>query len=221
MAKSPELIETVVAMTGETKASVSVTLSRLRQAELVPVTGRGPYAVEMDAEAAMRLLIAVCASVPLERNSAVKAVQRFEHLRSRPPNFFPEGARQNAKSIIMPLNELGDDHTVGDALKHLIEVSGRNELFTFLDAETGKRRNAFNNPDIRGSLRVRFMLPIPQVWIEHQFSGWLRKEWFYGDEFIAFDSYNTACRQAGLGDRARLTTLSQATIEEIGITLSR
>jgi hypothetical protein len=63
------------------------------------------------------------------------------------------------------------------------------------------------------------MLPLPQVRIEHQFGAWLRKTWIYGDQPIDFESYNSACRSLGLGDRARLITISEATIEEIGKTV--
>jgi hypothetical protein len=219
MATSPALIETFVAMTGESKASVSVTLSRLRKASLIPVGGRGPYAIRMDTEAAMRLLIAICASIPLEADSAIKAVERFEGLLSRPPKVAPEDSEQSAESIIMSIDELPDEHTVGAALKRIIEAGGRSELFTYVDANTGRRRKAFKRPDLRGYLKVHFMLPIPQVRIEHQFSGWLRKTWIYGGQAIDFESYNSACRSVGLGDCARLITISEATIEELGKTL--
>jgi hypothetical protein len=215
MARSPALIETVMAMTGESKAAVSVALARLRAANLVPVTGRGPYAIPMDSQAAMRLILAVCASVPLEPDSARAAVGRFELLPSRPPAIEP--ADYEGKSRTMPLDELSEEHTLGEALKRLIEAGGADELFTYVDRETGNRRKGYMNPDIRGYLRVEFMLPIPQVRIEHQLSGWLKKTWVYGHQApISLQSYNSACRSYGLGDRARMAVISDATIEEIG-----
>jgi hypothetical protein len=217
MARSPALIEAVMATTGESKAAVSVALARLRAANLVPVTGRGPYAIPMDSQAAMRLLLAVCASVPLEPQSARVAVGRFEHLPSRPPVIEPADYEEKGKSHIMPLDELPEEHTLGEALKRLIEAGGADELFTYVDPGAGNRRKGYMNPDIRGYLKVEFMLPIPQVRIEHQFSGWLRKTWVYGHQPpIALQSYNEACRSSGLGDRARMTMISGATIEEIG-----
>ncbi|RTM15258.1 MAG: hypothetical protein EKK33_01395 [Bradyrhizobiaceae bacterium] len=210
----------MVAMTGETKAAVSVALSRLRKSGLIPVGGRGPYAIDMDAAAAMRLLIALCASVSLEADSATKAVERFEDLPSRPPRVFPDEAGDEATSIVMLLDELGEEHTVGDALKQIIDAAKRNELFTYLEGATGKRKKAFRHPDTRGYLSVQFMLPIPQVRIEHQFSGWLRKTWIYGHDAIEFEQYNRTCLAQGLGDRARLVTVSEATIEAIGRTLA-
>jgi hypothetical protein len=207
-------------MTGETKASVSVALSRLRKANLVPVRGRGPYAIPMDAEAAMRLLIAVCASVTLEPDSATNAVRRFEGLSSRAPKIEPESSAPKANSVVMPIEELPEEHTFGQALKRIIEAGGRDELFTYIDPDSGKRKQAYTNPEVRGYLRVHFMLPLPQVRIEHQFAGWLRKTWFYGDQPpIDFQSYNRACRDHFLGDRARLISISDATIEEVGKTI--
>jgi hypothetical protein len=175
MATSPALIEAVVAMTCETKASVSVTLSRLRKARLIPVGGRGLYAIPMDAEAAMRLLIAVCASVPLERDSAPNAVARFERLPGRPPQIYPEESKKAARSVIMPIDELPRNHTFGQALKRLIDAGGKDELFTYLEGPRGQRKRGFQNPELRGYLRIQFMLPIPQARIEHQFGAWLRK----------------------------------------------
>jgi hypothetical protein len=220
MATSPALIEAVVAMTGETKASVSVTLSRLRKARLIPVGGRGPYAIPMDAEAAMRLLIAVCASVPLEPDSAPNAVARFERLPSRPPRIEPEEFKKAAKSVIMPIDELPRKHTFGEALKRLIDAGGKDELFTYLDEPRGRRKKGYQNPEIRGYLKIQFMLPIPQVRIEQQFGAWLKKTWVYGLEPVDFESYNSACRSIGLGDRGRLTTVSEATVEEVGKSIS-
>jgi hypothetical protein len=216
MARSPALIEAVMAMTGESKAAVSVALARLRTANLVPVAGRGPYAIPMDSQGAMRLLLAVCASVPLEPNSAQAAVERFEHLPSRPP-VIEKDSEENGKSYIMPLDELPEEHSLGEALKRLIEAGGADELFTYVEAETGKRKKGYMNPEIRGYLKVEFMLPIAQARIEHQFAGWLRKTWIYGNQQpIDLQSYNAACRSYGLGDRARVTVISDATIEEVG-----
>lgn len=217
MARSPALIEAVMAMTGESKAAVSVALARLRKAKLVPVTGRGPYAIPMDSEAAMRLLLAVCASVPLEPNSAWAAVERFERLPSGPPVIEPAKSEEKGRSWIMSLDELPEEHTLGEALKRLIEAGGADELFTFVDAETGKRRKGYTNPEIRGYVKVEFMLPIPQARIEHVLVAGIRKTWVYGNQApISLQSYNTACRSYGLGDRARITLISNATIEEIG-----
>jgi hypothetical protein len=215
MARSPELIDTVVATTGETKASVSVTLSRLRKAALVPVGGRGPYAIAMDTQSAVRLLIAVCGAVTLEADSAVNAVHRFEGLLSHPAKVEHGKLEAGHTSIIMPLDDLPEEHILGMALKHLIEASGREELFTFVDRTNGVRQRAYTNPGIRGFLRLHFMLPIPQVRIEHQFAGWFRKTWIYGEP-IELERYNAACRDAGMGDRTRITTISETTIEAIG-----
>jgi hypothetical protein len=208
-------------MTGETKASVSVTLARLRKARLIPVGGRGPYAIPMDSEAAMRLLIAVCASVPLEPDSALAAVGRFERLPGRPPSIFPEETKKDAKSIIMPIDELPRNHLFGDALKRLIEAGGKGELFTYLDGPKGRRKLGYQNAEMRGYLRIQFMLPLPQARIEQQFGAWLRKTWRYGLHPLEFDRYNSACRSIGLGDRGRLTSLSEATIEEVGKSIAQ
>ena len=221
MAKSPELIETMVAATGETKAAVSVALTRLRKSGLIPVGGRGPYSIDMDSEAAMRLLIALCAAVSLESDSPTRAVERFENLPSRPPKIFPESAGKRANSIVIGSGNIKEGHTLGDALKHIIDCARRSELFTYVDAATGKRQSASKQRDTRGFMSVQFMLPIPQVRIEHQFSAWLRKTWIYGHEAIGFERYNSACRAAGLGDRARLVTVSEATIEELGQMLAK
>lgn len=215
MARSPELIDTIVATTGETKASVSVTLSRLRKADLVPVGGRGLYAIAMDTQSAVRLLIAACSAVALEADSAVKAVHRFEGLLSHPAKVEHGELKKDAKSIRMPLDDLPEEHSLGMALRHLIEAGGRDELFSFTDRKDGARRRAYNSPSIRGFLRIHFMLPIPEVRIEHQFAAWFRKTWIYG-ESIEFERYNMACHDAGLGDRTRVTTISEMTIEAIG-----
>lgn len=220
MARSPALIDAIVAMTGESKPAVSVALARLRKANLVPVTGRGPYAIPMDEEAAMRLLLAVCASVPLEPNSARAAVGRFEHLQCGYPRIEPEKDRKKLAKCIMPLDELPDEHTVGEALKQLLIFGGKGELFTYKEAETGQRKKGYTNPQVRGFLTIQFMLPLPQVRIEHQFTSWMRKIWSYGIHgSIDLESYNTASRQYNLGDRARITVISEATIEEIGAVL--
>jgi hypothetical protein len=221
MATSPALIEAVVAMTGETKASVSVTLSRLRKARLIPVGGRGLYAIPMNSEAAMRLLIAVCASIPLERDSAPTAVARFEKLPGRPPLVYPEESKKDAKAVVMPIDELSRSHTFGDALKRLIDAGGNGELFTYLDGLRGPRKIGYRNAEMRGFLRIQFMLPIPQARIEHQFGAWLRKTWVYGLQPLDFERYNNACRSIGLGDRGRLISLSEATVEEVGKAIAR
>jgi hypothetical protein len=170
----------------------------------------------MDAEAAMRLLIAVCAAVPLEPDSAPNAVARFERLPSHPPSIEPEESKKAAKSIVMPIDELSRNHTFGQALKRLIDAGGKDELFTYLDGPRGRRKKGYQTPEIRGFLKIQFMLPIPQARIEHQFGAWLRKTWVYGLEQIDFERYNSACRSIGLGDRGRLISVSEATIEEVG-----
>lgn len=220
MARSPELIDVMAATTGEAKESVSVALSRLRKSNLVPVGGRGPYAIAMDNRSAVRLLIAVCGAVPLETDSASMAVRRFEALPLSRATLEHNGADKDLKSPFMPLDHLPRDHTSGMALMQMVEAGGKEELFSFADRRNGIRQKGFRQSQIRGFVRISFLLPIPQVRIEHQLAAWLRKSWVYGSP-IDPDRYNTACREAGLGDRSRVSTITETTIEEIGRVLLR
>jgi hypothetical protein len=184
---------------------------------MIPVKGRGPYAIAMDTVSAQRLLIAVCASLPLERDSAATAVARFENLMSRPPRLANGDLAAKDPDTLMPLDKLSKSHSLGRALQTLIEAGGRDELFSFKDRTTGLQRSCLTETQDRGFLRVQFRMPIPQVRIDHRIGQRVQKRWVYGPEF---EDYNAECRKLGLGDRIRHFVISEATFEKVGRTLS-
>ncbi|MDR3425105.1 MAG: hypothetical protein P4M13_08585 [Alphaproteobacteria bacterium] len=213
MATSPALVNAIVQAIQEEKSSVEVTLRRLRDAGLIPVGGRGPYAVTMDLTSAMRLLLGVCAFIPLESRAAEKAVNRFESL----PGGYEGGLAAEGvgglEDIHMAIDELRPEHTLGEALIRLLEAGGRGELFTYKDTD-GARRSVYS-PIGRGYLRVKFFLPVPIARIEHVLGASVKKIWKYGEN-ISEEGYLSALRDRHLGGRKYVIETDEYTFEYIG-----
>jgi hypothetical protein len=179
MATSPSLVKAIVEAIGEDRASVQVTLRRLRDWGLIPVGARGPHAVKLDFTSAMRLLLGICASVPLEKDAAKEAVYTFERI--------PGGSNESETlasegwdpaTIKFPLDQLGEEHMLGEALTTLLRAGATDTLYVFLD-EKGVPNSKYKDTWLRGYLRVAFYLPLPLARVEHQIGG-LRKVWRYG-----------------------------------------
>ncbi|RTM14430.1 MAG: hypothetical protein EKK33_06075 [Bradyrhizobiaceae bacterium] len=212
MANSPTLIAAVVEATGEPKPAVEVALRRLRTAELIPVGGRGPYSAKMDYVSAMRMLLAVCASIKLERDANVLAVKRFEPLTGGLDNnetLVTEG--YDPASIKLPIDHLDHEHALGDAVITLLRAGAAGELYTY--QETGPGRAVFK---AKGYLRLSFYQPIPFARIEHVV-GHVRKVWRYG--FLggaSLDGYISVMRERHLGGRLQMSEIDGRAVEIIG-----
>jgi hypothetical protein len=216
MASSPSLVKAMVEAIGEDRASVQVTLRRLRDWGLIPVGARGRYSVNLDYISAMRLLLGICASVPLEKDAAKEAVYSFERLvggLNESETVASEG--WDPATIKFPLDQLGEEHMLGDALVTLLRAGATDALYVFLD-EKGVQNSEYKDSWLRGYLRVAFYLPIPLVRIEHQIGG-LRKVWRYG--FLGgapLESYISVLREQHLGGRMHVTEIDGTSFEIIG-----
>jgi DNA-binding transcriptional ArsR family regulator len=216
MATSPTLVAAIVEAIGEPKVSVEVTLRRLREAGLIPVSGRGPYSAKMDYVSAMRMLLGVCASVTLERDAAKQAVDRFEKLGgslNEDETLASEG--WNPEAIRFPVDHLNPEHALGDALITLLRAGGADKLYVF-ENEAGEKDTSYRRAILRGYLRVDFYLPLPIARIEHQI-GHVRKVWRYG--FLGgapLDSYVAVLRDRHLGGRMQMIEIDGTAFEIIG-----
>jgi hypothetical protein len=201
---------------GEEQSSVQVTLRRLRDWGLIPVGARGRYSVNLDYTAAMRLLLGICASVPLEKDAAKEAVYSFERLFGGPSESETLASDGwDPTTIKFPLDQLGEEHMLGDALITLLRAGGTDALYVFRD-EKGAQNSDYEDSWLRGYLRVAFYLPIPIVRIEHQIGG-LRKVWRYG--FLGgapLEGYISVLREKHLGGRMRVSEIDGTSFETIG-----
>lgn len=216
MATSPALVKAMVEAIGEDRSSVQVTLRRLRDWGLIPVGARGPHAVKLDFTAAMRLLLGICASVPLEKDAAKEAVYSFERMAgglNEGETLASEG--WDAATIKFPLDQLGEEHMLGQALITLLRTGATNDLYVFLE-ENGLPNSKYRDSPLRGYLRVAFYLPIPLARIEHQIGG-LRKVWRYGYLGGApLEGYISVLREKQLGGRMKVTEIDGTCFEIIG-----
>lgn len=210
MATSPYLIAAFVEALGEPKAVADVALKRLRTAELIPVRGRGPFAAQMDFQAAMRMLLAICASVPLERDANVLAVERFERLLGHlDENATLATEGWDPAGITLPLDQLDDEHTLGDAIIAILKTASEGDLY--LLREAGK--TPFK---AKGYLLVSFYRPLPFAVIEHVV-GHVRKVWRYG--FLGggpLEGYISILRERNLGSRAQISQIDGHVFEVVG-----
>jgi hypothetical protein len=212
MVTSPGLVEAVVEATGSRKSSVEVTLRRLRDNDLVPVGLRGPHATQLDMNAAMRLLLAVCAAKPLEPDAAANAVQRFEPLTPGLP-VVEHGKEINPKEFRLPLDLLPADHTLKSALLLLLEHAAEGTLFTNRDAN-GK---LWYFPRF-SLLRISFYMPVPMVRVEHILGAFLKKVWVYSAHVGASpEGYLTLVRQEGLGGRTIACEIDDETLTVVAL----
>jgi hypothetical protein len=212
MGNSPTLVAAIVEAVGEPKPAVEVTLRRLRAAQLIPVGGRGPYSVKMDYLSAMRMLLAVCASVTLERNADKSAVERFEGLLGgldENETLATEG--WDPAKVKLPIDDLDPEHRLGDAIISLLRSGAAGDLYTF--REIGSKTAPFK---AKGYLRVSFYQPLPFARIEHAV-GHVRKVWRYG--FLggaSLDGYISILRERHLGGRMQMSQIDGPTFEMIG-----
>jgi hypothetical protein len=212
MGNSPTLVAAIVEAMGEPKPAVEVALRRLRAAELIPVGGRGPYSAKMDYVSAMRMLLAVCASIKLEREANVLAVKRFEPLKGGLDDnetLVTEG--YDPASIKLPIDHLDHEHALGDAVITLLRAGAAGELYTY--QETGPGRAVFK---AKGYLRLSFYQPIPFARIEHVV-GHVRKVWRYG--FLggaSLDGYISVLRERHLGGRLQMSQIDGRAVEIVG-----
>lgn len=221
MATSPALIAAMVEAVGEPKVSVEVALRRLREAELVPVGGRGPYAVKMDYLSAMRLLLGVCASVPLEKDAARHAVYRFERLTgglNESETIASKGWDPSSTKFV--LDHLDAEHTLGDALISLLRAGASNELYVFQD-QAGRADSSYRDSLLKGYVRVAFFLPLPIARIEHQVAH-IRKVWRYGYlGGASLESYISVLREQHLGGRKQMIEIDGPSFEIIGSAIAK
>lgn len=212
MGTSPTLVAAIVEAVGEPKPAVEVTLRRLRAAKLIPVGGRGPYSVKMDYLSAMRMILAVCASVTLERDADTRAVDRFERLvggLDENETMATEG--WDPAKIRLPIDDLDPEHRLGDAIISLLRAGAAGELYTF--REIGSTAAPYK---AKGYLRVSFYRPLPFARIEHAV-GHVRKVWRYG--FLGgapLDGYISVLREKQLGGRMLMSQIDGRTFEIIG-----
>lgn len=212
MANSPTLVAAIVEAMGEPKPAVEVALRRLRSVGLIPVGGRGPYSAKMDYISAMRMLLAICASIKLERDANVLAVKRFEPLKGGlDDNDTLATKGYDPASIKLPIDHLDQEHALGDAVISLLRSGAAGELYTY--QETGPGRAVFK---AKGYLRLSFYQPIPFARIEHVV-GHVRKVWRYG--FLggaSLDGYISVLRERHLGGRLQMSEIDGRSVEIIG-----
>jgi DNA-binding transcriptional ArsR family regulator len=202
----------MVGALGEEEGAVRVALRRLRDAGLIDVFGRGRHTKDLPTEAAVRLLLGLCAITPLEPDSPVKAVKRFESLSGGLINTELSKSLR-PKDISLPLDRLKEEHTLGAALHKLLEAAGDG---TLLAVDQKGQRKVFTE----GYLRVAFFLPVPAARIEHALGGWVRKTWAYGPTHILGPQYLSVVRQKGLGGRSRTIEIDETALETLGWSLA-
>lgn len=209
MVAPPVLVGSIAEAVGEKSSAVGVTLRRLRDAKLIRVEGRGRHAIELHAADAVKLLIAVCAAVPLEPQAAAKAVARFEKLEGALAE--SEAAKQwRPEDLIFPVDMLPKIHTFDTALITLLEAGGRNGLLECTDSAGKRLRNPL------GYVRIGFFMPIPVVRIEHALGGFVRKEWRYGPSHTIGPPYLSVVRDRYRSGRSTLVEIDEQVLEAVG-----
>ena len=209
----PVLVQAMVGALGEEEGAVRVALRRLRDAGLVGVFGRGRHTKDLPVDAMVRLLIGLCAATPLETDSPVKAVQRFESL-SGGLTHTELSKNLRPKDIALPLDALEETHRFGAALRKLLEAAGDG---TLLAVNHKGQHKIFTE----GYLRVAFFLPIPAARIEHAVGVWVRKTWSYGPTHIIGPQYLSAVRQNSLGGQSRVVEIDETALETLGWALAK
>jgi len=216
MSKSPALIDATAKALGLPEATIKVVLRRLREHDLIDVGGRGPYAKDMTRTDAMRLTLASCAARPLEQDSAIRAVERYETLECvHVSQTTTEGFEGLSKHL--PLATLAEHHSLGIALETLLLHAPLGTMFPFRmrgEAEDQKLRYAVG--DDRGFIDVKIYAPIPAVIVEHQVGALLKQSWFYGmDPGTDLRKYRSRLGELDLGHRHTVTTIDDLALEQI------
>jgi hypothetical protein len=203
MATSRALIDAISASTGETTATVAVALRRLREAKLIAVGGRGPYALAMTPRDAARLLIAICGAAPLERDSAILAVARFEPL--------PFSGEEQIGHSDTALREAG----------FAVPFAGLTEIDRFGDCLIKLLQGAKSRPWTSGYTLVKFFLPVPAVVIEHQIGAVAKRRWSFGPRAALEDlRYLGLVREQGLGQKTSIVAIDEHVLVEVAAAIS-
>ena len=215
MPTSPVLIAAAASALGIAKPSIEHSLRGLREAGLIRVSGRGPYASQMTFQDASRLLIGVCGAAPLERNAASNAVEVFETLRLA--NETIDGTDEVATGQ-GPLSKLAEEHSFGQAFQSLLEVAGDDCLFSSMGGRSEKTDSELKRMiAILGYVRVEFFRPVPVTRIIYQLVAIGRQVLTYGKN-IGDDTsrYSGIVRDQMNCGRIEITTITEEVLWEVG-----
>jgi hypothetical protein len=158
MAKSGKLRQALADALGlhDQQERIDVHLRNLREAGLISKAKKGRGAPEMGPTDAAHLLIAVAGS-ELAKDS-VRSVQRYGSLRADPTSVAIHGG-QELQHFPIPLITLKEDHTLTEALHHILLLLSQSEFFRDdIRQEIWRQPNSVFSPSAE-YIFVRFFLP--------------------------------------------------------------